>query len=388
MKNKNKTDFIPMALVNSVFLPLSILLGAIYKSKKTKFEDFFGMNVNLDKGEEQIDLINELNCKNLLIRIPLNDIKNINAYKEFIEKFKDKNITINIIQDRANIDDTKLLEKNIRLIFYTFKGICSQFQIGNAVNENKWGFFSIKEYLKFYTTVQTIRNDKFHNYTLIGPSVKGFNLQYGVRALFNYFKIKFDRVSALMYVDSQGHPENPQFMTFDLTKQINTLYGLSTLAIKSNNNIILSEVNWHIEGEKEASEFAVSQEDQAIYMLRYYLLALGTKKVQSVFWFQLISSTFGLTYIKKGKLEKRKSFYAYKTMLEYLEQCEVEQYSNSNGLHVLTIKNTKGKKLDVVWAQDKEASVELTDFKEVFDMYGNELKKDIKITNSPIYAYH
>lgn len=387
MKIKNKLDFIPLLLVNTFFLPLSIMLGSIYKSKKTKFPNFFGINVNLDKGEEQIELIEELNCNDLLIRIPLNDIKNIEKYKEFVLSFSNKNITLNILQDRQNIEDTKLLEKNIRLIFSTFKGICSQYQIANAVNQNKWGFFSIKEYLQFYTIVQTIRNDKFPNYTLIGPSIKGFEFQYSVRALFNYFKIKFDKVSALLYVDKQGFPENPQMLTFDLYKQINTIYALSTLGIKSNNDVIISEVNWHIKGQKWANEFAVDEDTQAKYLVRYYLLALGSKKIQTIFWFQLLSSTFGLTYIKKGKLEKRKSFYAFKTMINFLSNCSVEKYTNAQKLHVLTVTNKENKKLDVIWIED-EGSVELKDAKKVFDIYGNELKKDIKITNNPIYAFH
>jgi len=376
-----------MIIVNTLFLPISVILGALYRSKKKDFSNFFGLNVNLDKGEEQVELINELNCNDLLIRIPLSDIKNINAYKEFVQSFEGKNITLNILQDRQNIEDTALLEKNIRLIFSTFKGICTQYQIGNAINQNKWGFFSVKEYLKFYTTVQSVRNDKFPNYTLIGPSVNGFEFQYTVRALFNYFKIKFDKVSALLYVDKQGHPENPQFITFDINKQINTLYGLSTLAIKSNNDIIISEVNWHIKDQKNANEYAVSEDEQAMYLVRYYLLAMGSKKIQTVFWFQLISSTFGLTYFKKGKLERRKAFYALKTMINFLTNCTVEKYSNAERLHVLTCTDTKKKKIDIIWIEE-EGSVELKEFNTVFDIYGKQLTKDIKITNSPIYAFH
>jgi len=389
MNKKHKTtDFFPLMSVNAFFLPISMLLGLAFKSKKENFDNFFGMNVNLDKGLDQVELIKELNCDDLLIRVPLSDMNKIEQYKEFTESFKDKNITINIIQDRENIEDISLLENNIQLIFSTFKGICDSYQIGNAVNQSKWGFFSMKEYLAFYTTVQSVRNEKFPNYTLIGPGIKGVEMKYNVRALFNSFKIKFDKISSLMYVDNQGIPEQSKFLSFDLSKQIHTLYGLSSLAIKSKNDIILSETSWHIKGEKEANEYAVSEDEQAMYMLRYYLLALGTKRVQGVYWFQLISSTFGLTYLTKGNLEKRKSFYAYKTMLEFLKLCKVEKYSEANGLHVLTCKNTKGKKLDVVWVKDPGITVELTEFKEVFDMYGKQMKKDIQITNRPIYAYH
>lgn len=387
MQSKAKKNTIYSSFVNAFFLPFTIVLGYVYKSKNTKFKNFFALNVNIDKYEEQAQLVKELGCNDLMIRIPLSDINNLLKYKEFVESFKGKNITLNIIQDRENIEDKKLLRENITLIFSTFKGICNNYQIGNATNENKWGFFSISEYLEFFTIVQSIRNEKFQNNILIGSSVKGFDLKSTLRTMFNKFAMKFDKVSALLYVDKQGFPENPQKITFDLIKQINTIYAIATLAIKAKNDVIISEASWHIKEQKEANENAVSEEDYANYMVRYYMLALGTKKIQSVYWFQLVSSTFGLTYVKKGKLEKRKAFYAFKTMIDFLDNCKVEKYSDASGLHVLTCTNNKGKKLDIVWTQ-KEEPVELTDFKKVYDVFGEEMTKDIKITQSPIYAYH
>lgn len=341
----------------------------------------------MDKGLEQIELINELNCKDLLIRIPLWDIKNIEKYKEFVTSFKNRNITLNILQDKENINDSDLLQKNITTIFSTFKGICSNYQIGNATNETKWGFTSINEYLNFYTVVQTVRDQHFREYKLLGCCMKGFDLQNIASSLFNKVRFKFDKIASILDTPKEGFPENPQKITFDLIKQINTISAISSLSIKANNEVIISQANWHIKGQKSANEFAVSEETYTKYMVRYYLLALGTKKVQTVFWFQLISNTFGLTYLKEGKIVKRKSFDAYKTMIKFLENCKVEKYTNSGGLHVLTVTNQNNKKLDIVWVE-AEGSVELTEFNKVFDIYGNEMKENIKITDSPIYAYH
>ena len=41
---------------------------------------------------------------------------------------------------------------------------------------------------------------------------------------------------------------------------------------------------------------------------------------------------------------------------------------------------------DVIWSSSSD--IELTEFNKVYDKYGELLTKDIKITNSPIYAFH
>lgn len=365
------------------------MLAKMFKNKQKSFENFFGLNINLDKSQEYFELINELNCKNLMIRIPLSDIANLKEYKTFVESFRNKNITLNIIQDREHIEDKELLEKDIRLIFSAFKGICTQFQIGNAINEPKWGFFNTKEYLEFYSIVQKIRDEKFQAYKLIGPAVKGFEFQYSVRSLFNYFRIKFDKVSALLYVDKQYYPEKPRMISFDFIKQINTLYSLATLSKKASNEVIISEVNWKLTDDSTPKDkYSVDEELYASYMVRYYLLALSTKKIQTVFWFQLISTKFGLSFIKDGKIQKRKAFFAFKNMIKILNNCTVVKYTTSGGLHVLTCVDTNNKMLDALWVEDDNGSVEVADFTRVFDIYGEKLTNDIKITNSPIYAYH
>ncbi|WP_252981492.1 hypothetical protein [Aliarcobacter butzleri] len=56
---------------------------------KVKFsnDDFYGLGVNLDKGNCQVELVEELQVKNLIIRLPLCDIKNIDSYVDFAQSF-------------------------------------------------------------------------------------------------------------------------------------------------------------------------------------------------------------------------------------------------------------------------------------------------------------
>jgi len=389
MRKKNLFDYFPLILYNLILFPLGVFCSYIFKSKQNKFPDFFALCVNLDKGEEQVALVEELNCHVIQIRFPLSEMHRIDEYLSFVKKFENKKILLCVLQDREHIENTALLRKDMTLVFEKFASFCSDFQIGNAINRTKWGFFSIKEYLEFYSLIQGIRDEHFKSVKLIGPSVIDYEYHYTIRALFNKYAIKYDKLSALLYVDRRGAPENTQMGIFDTSKKIDFLYALSRLSLRSSSDILITETNWPLSNtapyaptsEKEC----VSIEDYTNYMLRYYFLALGSKKVQSVYWHQLIAPGYGLIDSRKG-LEKRIAFDAYKTMLFFVQNSEIINFSVSQDLYVLTCKKDK-KLFDIIWASSKR-DIELEEIGLVYDKLGKELKEDIKISQSPIYAFH
>jgi len=324
MRKKNIWDFVPLVFTNLIIFPLSVSLMKLFKKDNSlEIEDkiFYGMSVNLDKGDKQVELIEELGVKSLLIRIPLSDIQNIKKYKQFALSFgDDKQILINIMQDRNHIDNKELLKLHIMEIFNTFKDITDEYQIGTTINRTKWGFFSVKEYLNFYKTVQEIRDTNYSTIKLIGPSVIDFEYHYTIRALFNNFDISFDKLSALLYVDRRGAPSNTQMGIFDTKNKIEMLYSLVRLSPKmKTDDIYITEVNWPLSNtapyaptsEKEC----VSEDHYSKYMLEYYDIAKNTKKVSKVFWHQLIAPGYGLVDNRDGKLRKTKAFYDFKEML-------------------------------------------------------------------------
>ena len=389
MRKRHWVDYMKMALINAFIYPISVIATPLFRSKSVDTTKFFGMSVNLDKGLEQVDLIEELGCKNILIRVPLSDIANLKSYVEFAKYFHGCEITVNILQDRPHIEHKMMLQESLTNIFIAFKGISKNFQIGNAINRLKWGFASVQEYLDFYEVAYNIKRNSFKEYNLIGPSVIDFEYHYTIRALFSKYNIYFDKVSALLYVDRRGAPENTQLISYDTSKKIDLLYAIASLSKRSSNKLIISEVNWPLSNTKPyaptSEQECVSLETYACYMLRYYLLALGTKKVETVFWHQLIAPGYGLIDNRDG-IKKREAFNVYKTMIAFLQGCEVLRFSHSKELYVLTCKK-ENRKFDVIWVNG-EHSVELTNFNEVYDMYGVQLLKEIQISKKPIYAYH
>ncbi|MCK9162170.1 MAG: hypothetical protein RBQ81_07690 [Arcobacteraceae bacterium] len=327
MRKKYLFDYIKLLFSSIFLLPLMVVVMKFFKAKKSKNSDIYGIGVSLDKGEEQIELIEELGVKNLLIRVPLTDIQNISRYRDFALKLIQngkKSILINILQDRVHIEDIKLLEKDICIVFDSFKDITKEYQVGNAINRIKWGFFAVEEYLKFYKSVQDIRNKSYQDLILIGPSVIDFEYYYNIRAMYNAYDIKYDKTSALLYVDRRGSPDNTQYGLFDLKNKIDLLYALVRLSPKTaNDDIYITETNWPI---SNTAPYAPTSEKECIdlelyskYMLKYYQIAKKSNKIKRVYWHQLIATGYGLVDNRDGKIVKYPQFYEFKKMIKALE---------------------------------------------------------------------
>ncbi|MBU1668284.1 hypothetical protein KKC13_07670 [bacterium] len=339
LRKGHKIDFLKLIITNLIFFPYlflkfilkpvgSILSNSYSKStltfdkiEPTKNTSFYGLCVNLDKGEAQYELINELNVKSLQIRVFLNDMNNVDDYVNFTKGFgEDKELLITIIQDRKHIEDHELLKQDVSIIFQKFQGIANEFQIGNAINRIKWSFVSMEEYLAFYEMVQKVRDEQFPNIKLIGSSVIDFEYHFSIRTLFNHYKVHYDKFSTLLYVDRRGSPYATQMGIFDFKNKIEFLDTIVKSSSKSENAIYITEANWPLSGtapyaptsEKEC----VSEELYTKYMREYFGIALKTKKIEKVFWHQLIAPGYGLIDNRDGQLRKTEAFYAFKKMVE------------------------------------------------------------------------
>ncbi|PTB88045.1 hypothetical protein C9925_00610 [cyanobacterium G8-9] len=321
MRRKHLLSYIPLLLINMIIFPLAVVLMYFFKGQNDSKHSFYGLGVDLDKGEAQKELVKELGVKYLLVRIPLWQMDRIEEYVKFAQSFgQDKHILLNILQDREHIDDESLLQKDIETIFKHFSPFVDEFQIGNAINRTKWGFFSMDEYLKWYEVIQKVRDEKYPHSKLIGSSVIDFEFHYTIRTLFNFFSVKYDKFSSLLYVDRRGAPNNKQMGIFDTKNKINMLYTLVKLSSKTSNEIYVTEVNWPLSNTAPyapTSELeCVSEETYAQYMSEYYDIAKGSGKIARVYWHQLIAAGYGLVDDREDKLRKTPAFEAYQRMIQ------------------------------------------------------------------------
>ena len=326
MRKKYIGDYIKMLFSSIFILPLAIIFMKLFKGKNNlSNKDLIGLGVNLDKDDKnntQQKLVEELGVKNLIIRIPLWDIPNIDSYVEFAKSFNEtsqKNILLNIMQDRAHIEDLDLLKKDLDTIFSKFNSFVKEYQIGTTINRAKWGFFGVQEYLSFYKVAQDLRDQKYKDLKLIGPSTIDFEYYYNIRAMFNSYDIKYDKVSSLLYVDRRGAPSNTQYGVFDTKNKIDLLYSLCKLSSKSNDEIYITEVNWPLSNTAPyaptSEHECVSNEEYSKYMIEYLQIVKKSKKVQKVYWHQLIAPGYGLVDNRDEKVVKLPQFYAFKELL-------------------------------------------------------------------------
>ncbi|CAA6819981.1 MAG: FIG00388565: hypothetical protein [uncultured Sulfurovum sp.] len=316
-------DYLKLIATNLIYFPYLFIRFLIKKktnhSSKTTNTNI-GLCVNVDKGQEQHALIEELGVKSLQIRVFLNDMNNIDKYIAFAKGFgENKEFLITIIQDREHIENHKLLIQDITIIFKKFENMATEFQIGNAINRIKWSFISMEEYLAFYKSIQEIRDKHFPNIKLIGSSIIDFEYHFSIRTLFNNYKIHYDKFSTLLYVDRRGSPYSTQMGFFNFKNKIEFLDTIVRNTKKSENSIYITEANWPLSNtapyaptsEKEC----VSEKFYAQYMLEYFEIALKTNKIEKIFWHQLIAPGYGLVDNREEKIRKTEAFYAFKNFL-------------------------------------------------------------------------
>jgi len=326
LRKGSKFSFFKLIATN-IFLFPYLFIKFYFKKKSSKSnntintDEFYSLCVNLDKGKEQVELVEELGVKSLQIRVFLNDIKNINSYVNFAKSFgRDKIIIINIIQSREHITNKELLKKDVKIIFEAFDGISDEFIVANAINRIKWGFVTMDEYLNFYKTIQNIRDEFYVNYKLIGSSIIDFEYHFTIRTLYNNFKISYDKIASLLYVDRRGSPYNTQMGIFDFENKIEFLHTIVKNSSKcKSEEIYITEANWPLSG---TAPYAPTSEKECVdmntyikYMKEYHFIAKKTSKIQRIYWHQLIAPGFGLVDNRDGKIIKTKAFYAYSKMI-------------------------------------------------------------------------
>jgi hypothetical protein len=92
-----------------------------------------------------------------------------------------------------------------------------QFQLGQAINRSKWGVWTLREYLALAASAAEVLR-RHPGVELMGPAVIDFEYYQTAAALNARGDAHFDIVSALLYVDRRGAPENRQMGSIPSTR--------------------------------------------------------------------------------------------------------------------------------------------------------------------------
>jgi len=389
MRKKELFSLMKTMTLALFMLPLSILAMPFVKRKEINSQEFFSMGVDFEKNREQtIEFLEELGAQNILLRFKLWEMHKLEELQEFIENNRHKKIILKVLQDREHIEDLTLLEKDLTTLFDTLQTSVNIYEIGSTINRTKWGFFSVNEYLKFYQVAYKLQKKKFQNIKLIGSGVIDFEYHFTAHTLFNLQTLKYDGISALLYVDRRGAPENTQ-LGFALSDKIAWLSTLVWLSPKVKQELHITEINWPI---SNTAPYAPTSEHECVdensytdFMLRYHYLAFASQQVESVSWHQLIAPGYGLVD-DRNSFHKRPAFQAYKYMLQTLHNAQFLRLDIKRSYYILQCL-VDDKLLQIHWSLI-ETTLKNEDFFHVYDKNGKFIEDEIlSIGSAPLYLY-
>ncbi len=389
MRKKESSSLIKTFLISLLILPFSLLMMPFVKRKEINSNEFFCLGVDYQREPElSIECIKELDVPRILTRLKLWEMDTIDELEQFLSTCSDKKITLKILQDRENVENLELFQKNMDIIFTRLSLHVDIFEIGSTINRAKWGFFSVDEYNKFYQVAYDLKEAKYPNIKLIGSGVIDFEYHYTAHTLFNFFKYKYDGISALLYVDRRGAPENMQ-LGFALSDKIALLSTMIWLSKKVDQELHLTETNWPI---SNTSPFAPTSERECVdlesyadFLLRYHLLSFASQQVDSVSWHQLVAPGYGLIDNRDG-INKYPAYQTYKFMIQSLKNAQFLRLDIKRGYYILQCL-IDDKLLQIHWSL-KPTTLKNEDYFDVYSRDGKHLHEDIlDIGSSPIYIY-
>ena len=202
-----------------------------------------------------------------------------------------------LVQDRAAVCDPPRWRDFVSTVAAELGEAAHAFQVGQAPNRKKWGVWHPDEYVRLLEGVQEARA-AWPRCRWLGPAVIDFEYHFTVNFLFRPRPFDFDGIASLLYVDRRGSPESTQYGHFDLGRKILLLRAVIETAPHPVVPIHLTEFNWPL---RDTGRFSpagrhvqVDEDDQAAYLVLYYLASAASGCVASAFWWQLVAHGYGL----------------------------------------------------------------------------------------------
>ncbi|MCU0290789.1 MAG: hypothetical protein MUF10_02185 [Thermoanaerobaculaceae bacterium] len=269
------------------------------------------------RSREHLD---RLGVRALLLRAPVWDPDPVLRLRPELEALAREGwaITVVLVQDRAAVCDPRRWRDFVSTVAAELGEAVHAFQIGQAPNRKKWGVWRPDEYVRLLEGVQEARAASPHRLWL-GPSVIDFEYHFVVNSLFRFRPFDFDGIASLLYVDRRGSPESTQYGHFDLGRKILLLRAVIETSRHPVVPIHLTEFNWPL---RDTGRFSpagrhvqVDEDDQAAYLVLYYLASAASGCVASAFWWQLVAHGYGLVDDEGDAWRTRPAFAALQELL-------------------------------------------------------------------------
>ena len=268
-------------------------------------------------------------------------------------------------------------------------------QVGQAINRSKWGIWNQSEYESLMAVAGEVLRRRSAT-RILGPAVIDFEFHSTAMVLNSRsLELRYDVVSSLLYVDRRGAPENRQ-AGFDTIAKVALLKAVVAASRHGDRPCWITEVNWPLpEGPHSPAgrEVVVDEESQANYLVRYYLLTLGTGLIERVYWWQLVARGYGLAHRKGESMVYRPSYRAFQHMAQRLSDGELRRLDvpGDRQVYLYLLTRRDGSEVAIAWSVgDTGERLRLPrPASAVFSRDGNRIagptEPEVNVTPSPTY---
>jgi hypothetical protein len=270
-----------------------------------------------DRNGEVLSLLGETGARATLVRIGSWERDALDRRERFVRSLREAGfeVALALLQRRDDVLEPAAWRAFLEEIFDRFGRLAPDMEIGHAWNRTKWGVWDHREYLRLAEPAFELAPRS--GVRLVGPAVIDFEFHlYPVTLP----RLPFDRTSSLLYVDRTGAPENSQ-CGWSAPRKLALLKAVADACAAPGTGgrpLWITEVNWPLEGTGAWSPASgrpnVSEEAQADFLVRYYVLCAASGYVERIYWWQLAAPGYGLVDSRETPGRRRPSFRAFRTL--------------------------------------------------------------------------
>lgn len=312
--------------------------------------------------EALLQALDGLGIRNVLLRLHPWQAEH-DAEEELARELRKRgyDITFALPQTRELVLDVARWRGAVQELFARFRPLGRRFQLGQAINRSKWGVWNSREFIRLAgAAAEILRADS--EVVLLGPGIIDFE-PHAMAAVLNMPDCpRFDIVSALLYADRRGAPENRQ-LGFDVTRKCALMRAIGETAPGGSDRFWVTEMNWPLwEGPHSPAgrDVAVDEEAQADYLVRYAVALLAPRLAERVYWWQLVARGYGLVDPGDGGVFRRRpAWRALRALMELLAGTTFDRRLESPPRTRLYRFDTTDDAVIVGWSVGEAVEVEL-----------------------------
>ncbi|OGD18073.1 MAG: hypothetical protein A2W03_14480 [Candidatus Aminicenantes bacterium RBG_16_63_16] len=276
------------------------------------------------REDEIIGALKSAGIRQTLVRVPSWERDSLARHAAFAALLRGEGLDVvaALLQRRDDVLDPAGWRGFLADAFSALAPSASHFEVGHAWNRTKWGVWDWREYVALAEPALELAPS--HGVRLVGPAVIDFEFHLYPPTL---RRLAFDKVSSLLYVDRSGAPESAQF-GWTMAKKLALWRAVVDQSLLEPRGCWITEFNWPLEGTGRYSPApgkpSVSEEAQANYLVRYFVIGASSGLVERMYWWQLAAPGYGLIDSREAEWRRRAGYFALETLVRHVEGSRFE----------------------------------------------------------------